>query len=224
MTSPTNQPGSAALQRDLVLQYLVHEPEKAAGKKRAFILMHGVGGNEENMFSLAGYFPDDLLLIAARGPNTQGTGRYAWFDVDFSTPQPVINEEQEVESRGLIRQFIRQVKQKYAIDELYIGGFSQGAIMSYSVGLTAPATVKGIIALSGRILQQIRPDVQPTAALAGLTVFVAHGLNDAVLPVAFGREAKQYLETLKVKLAYHEYPIAHQVTAEVMADVVAWMG
>ena len=224
MALSTTQSKPAILQRDMVLQYLVNAPENTTGKKRALILMHGVGGNEQNMFNLAGYFPDDLLLISARGPNTLGSGRYAWFEVDFSTSNPVINEQQEAESRGLIQQFIQQVKQKYGVDELFLGGFSQGAIMSCSVGLTAPDTVKGIMALSGRILQQIRPGLLPNAALAGLNVFVAHGLNDSVLPIAYGREAKAYLESLKVKLAYHEYPIAHQITGEEMADVVAWMG
>ncbi|MBB3056693.1 alpha/beta hydrolase [Mucilaginibacter gotjawali] len=224
MVISTNQPNPVALQQDLVLQYLVKEPQPASSKKKALILMHGVGGNEENMYSLNGYFPGDLLLISARGPNALGGGRYAWFEVDFSTGKPVINEQQEAESRGLIHQFIRQVKQKYAVEDVYLGGFSQGAIMSCSVGLTAPETVKGIIAMSGRILQQIRPSVQPTPVLASLNIFVAHGLHDSVLPIAYGREAKAYLESLNVKLSYNEYPIAHQITAEEMADVVAWMG
>ncbi|WP_295672051.1 hypothetical protein [uncultured Mucilaginibacter sp.] len=224
MILSTNQPNPTALQEDFVLKYLVNELQPAAGKKKALILMHGVGGNEQNMFNLSGYFPDDLLLVSARGPNTLGSGRYAWFEVDFSTGNPVIKEQQEAESRDLIRQFIRQVKQKYTLEDVYLGGFSQGAIMSCSVGLTAPETVKGIIAMSGRILQQIRPSVQPNPVLAGLNIFVAHGLHDSVLPIAYGREAKTYLESLNVRLTYHEYPIAHQITAEEMADVAAWMG
>lgn len=224
MTHSIPQDPSPILHQDLLLKYLVRMPEKLSVKQRAIILLHGVGSNEKDLFAKADHFPDDLLIISARAPYDMGTGRYAWFQVDFSTGKPVINEQQEEQSRNKIKLFIEEVKQKYAIDELYLGGFSQGAIMSCSIGLTSPNQVKGIIALSGRILTQIRPIVQKNAALSNLKVFVSHGIYDTTLPITYGREAKQYLESLGVQLIYHEYPVGHQITYEVLTEINHWIG
>lgn len=162
-------------------------------------------------------------VIAARGQFTLGTGRYAWYNVDFSTGKPVIDVEQELSSRAVIKQFIMQIKQKYTIDEVYLGGFSQGAIMSYSVGLTNPGLVKGIIALSGRMLEQIQTSVMSNPALSQLKVFISHGAQDGTLPVLYAQQAKTFLQTLHVSLEYHEYSIGHQVNAAVMKDLVTWL-
>lgn len=207
---------------NLVLQYLVREPGVQSAKNKAIILLHGVGSNENDLFSLAGLLPDDCFIISARGQYTLGAGRFAWYQVDFSTGKPLINAEQELSSREVIRTFIAQIKQKYNIDEVYLGGFSQGAIMSYSVGLENPGEVNGIIAFSGRILEQIQSVVPRTDALHKLKVFVAHGIQDGTLPVHYARQAKDFLQALNVQLTYHEYPIGHQINAEVLKHLKEW--
>ncbi len=80
--------------------------------------------------------PDDLYVISPRGQFALGGDRYAWYQVDFSTGKPIYNLAQEASSRKLINTFIEQVKEKYQLQEVYVGGFSQGAIMSYGIGLT----------------------------------------------------------------------------------------
>jgi phospholipase/carboxylesterase len=205
------------------LQYLVREPKVKSAKKKAIILLHGVGSNEQDLFSLANQLPDDFLVISPRGYFTLGKGRYAWYNVDFSTGKPIFNAEQEALSREIIKKFIQQVKKKYEVDEIYLGGFSQGAIMSYSVGLTNPKEVKGIISLSGRLLIEIRPSIIKDDDLKQLNLFVAHGIQDHTLPVQYAREARSYLENLDVKLSYHEYDMGHQINAEAIQDINAWL-
>ncbi|HEY9047104.1 MAG TPA: alpha/beta fold hydrolase [Ohtaekwangia sp.] len=206
---------------NLALQYLVREAKHKS--TRAIILLHGVGSNESDLFNLADQLPDDFYIIAARGQYTLGSGRYAWYNVDFSTGKPVINTAQELSSRELILKFIAQVKQKYSLDEIYLGGFSQGAIMSYSVGLTHPQEVKGIIALSGRVLEQIQTSVKKNPDLHKVNVFLAHGVQDGTLPVHYARQAKTFLEGLDVPVSYHEYSIGHQINLEVLTDLKAWL-
>ena len=119
--------------------------------------------------------------------------------------------------------FINQLKQQYNLDEVYLGGFSQGAIMSFTLGLTHPAEITGIIALSGRILTEIKPLVRKDTALHKLKVFLAHGVHDNTLPVDYAREAKVYLDSLDVQLSYHEYPMAHQINKDVLVDMIEWI-
>lgn len=209
--------------KDFALEYLIREPKVRSKKQKAIILLHGVGSNEQDLFSVAGQLPADAYIIAARGQYTLGEGRYAWYNVDFSTGKPVINAEQEAASREVIRAFINQVKRKYQIDELYLGGFSQGAIMSYSVGLTRPNEVQGIISLSGRILDEIKPFVKKDDHLKQLKIFIAHGVQDNMLPIHYARAAKEYLENLSAQLSYHEYQMGHQISNEVMEDLNNWL-
>lgn len=219
---PLKQPtmSNSTINQATALHYLVRTPKTTSVKHKAIILLHGVGSNEEDLFSLAGHLPDDHYIISARGRYTLGQGRYAWYNVDFSSGKPVFNAEQELSSRAAIKQFITQVKEKYQLEEIYLGGFSQGAIMSYSIGLTAPAEVRGIFVLSGRLLDEVRSLIKPTGSLR---VFIAHGKADGTLPVQYARDAKAYLEKMQVNLSYHEYEMGHQVNAAVIKDLNSWI-
>ena len=223
MTNTIIEETNSATSDSMVLQYLVREPKIKSTKKRALILLHGVGSNEADLFSLADQLPGDFYVIAPRGQFILGAGSYAWYNVDFSTGKPVFDKTQEMSSREVIRKFIAQVKQKYQVDEVYLGGFSQGAIMSFSVGLTNPAAIKGIISLSGRLLSEIRPVIIKNDDVQQLKVFVAHGVQDNTLTVQYAREAKLYLEDLGVQLSYHEYEMGHQVNGAVIKDMNNWL-
>ncbi|MCS3797641.1 alpha/beta hydrolase [Niastella sp. OAS944] len=206
-----------------VLQYLVRAPKVQAEKKKAIILLHGVGSNEKDLFGIANLLPDDLYVISPRGQFVLGGDRYAWYQVDFSTGKPVYNAAQEASSRKLISTFIDQMKAKYQLLEVYVGGFSQGAIMSYSIGLTNPTAVKGILALSGRILEEVKPLVTKNDELKQLNVFIAHGVHDNVLPVDRAREAEKYLSAFGMPLTYHEYELGHTISEKVIQDINIWL-
>ena len=205
------------------LKFLIREPKINTPVRKAVVLLHGVGSNEKDLFSLSNQLPDDWFVISPRGPFTIGQDRYAWYQVDFSTGKPIINAEQEKQSRKLIIDFIREIKQELKIDEIYLGGFSQGAIMSYSLGLTHPDEIQGIVSLSGRLLEEIKPFVKNDENLKRLKVFLAHGIHDNTLPVHYAREAKEYLQSLGVRLSYHEYAMGHQINNEVLNDMKNWL-
>lgn len=209
--------------KNLALQYLIREPKVKSEKRKGIILLHGVGSNEKDLFSLAEHLPDDFFVISARGPFIIGADRYAWYNVDFSTGKPIYDARQEEASREIISTFIGQIKQEYMLDDVYLGGFSQGAIMSYSIGLTQPKSVRGIVALSGRLLLEIQPLVKKSDELSKLSVFVAHGTQDRTLGIAYAREANTYLKQLGVDLTYSEYENAHQISESVLKDLHQWL-
>jgi phospholipase/carboxylesterase len=217
-----NEPGNTTPE-ELVLQYLVREPQVTSVKNKAIILLHGVGSNEQDLFSLAGQLPLDFYIISPRGQFILGEGRYAWYNVDFSMGKPVYNSGQELSSREVITTFVEQVKEKYNLAEVYLGGFSQGAIMSLSIGLTHPKDIQGIIAFSGRLLEEIKPLIKKNNFLQQLKVFVAHGVQDNTLPVYYARQAKDYIESLGIPLSYHEYAIGHQISNNVLHDLNHWI-
>ena len=206
-------------------QYLVRESRIKTGKAPLLLLLHGVGSNETDLLSFANQLPDQFLVVSARGPYTLEAGRYAWYQVDFSTGKPVIQIEQEERSRRMILQFIEELKERHHIDEsaVYLCGFSQGAIMSYSAGLTAPELFKGIAAMSGRLPEEVKHKIASPVELQHLRVFISHGIEDRMLNIDYARSCAIYLKSLGIQPAYKEYHEGHGINREMLADLLAWL-
>ncbi len=207
------------------LVHLVRQPIVEADTPPLLLLLHGVGSNEHDLFGLAPYLDERFLIISVRAPNTLGPGSYAWFDVDFTPQGPVIDPAQAEASREALIDFIGETITAYGVDpnQVYMMGFSQGAIMSASIALTRPDLVAGVVLMSGRILPEIQTLMAAPEKLEGLPILVVHGIADTVLPINHGRASRQLLASLPVELTYHEYPMGHEVSQESLADVSSWL-
>ena len=207
------------------LVHLVRHPIVEADTPPLLLLLHGVGSNENDLFGLAPYLDERFLILSVRAPNTLGPGSYAWFDVDFTPRGPVIDPAQAEASREALIDFIGEAITAYGVNpnQVYMMGFSQGAIMSASIALTRPDLVAGVALMSGRILPEIQSLMAAPEKLEGLPILVVHGVADTVLPINHGRASHQLLASLPVELTYHEYPIGHEVSQESLADVSSWL-
>jgi phospholipase/carboxylesterase len=208
-----------------VLDYLVREPKIKTKNPPLIILLHGAGSNERDLFSFADLLPENFLVISARGPIKYAPSKYSWYAVDFSTGKPVINQTQELESRKIILRFINELKSLHRFDEkkIFLGGFSQGAIMSYSIGLTHPEIIHGIVAMGGRILEEVKPLIGKSTQSIKPHVFIAHGMNDNVLPVDYARVARMFLKERGINADYREYEVGHSVNSEMINDLADWL-
>jgi phospholipase/carboxylesterase len=213
-------------QHTLALTHLVQQPRRrGAGAPPLLILLHGYGSNEQDLFGLAPYVDPRFLVVGARAPHTLMPGGYAWFQLDWTARGLVIDLAQAEASRKLVARFVGEVVATYAADphQVYLCGFSQGAILSATVALTEPELAAGAVLMSGRVPDAIRPMIAPAERLDGLPFLVTHGLYDQVLPIANGRASRALLETLPVELTYREYPMAHEINAECLHDVTKWL-
>lgn len=195
------------------------------GRPPLLLLLHGFGANEDDLFSLAPYLDERFLVISARGPVTLGPMSYGWFNLGF-TPEGIVVDPKEVEgARQTIRTFIDEVVTHYQADRdrVFLMGFSQGAMMSLAVALTFPGTAAAVVAMSGRLMPQTVQQIPDRDALMDLPIFLAHGTRDMVLPVGHGRDARMRLSALPVELTYHEYDMAHEVTADELQDITTWL-
>ncbi|SDH74934.1 alpha/beta hydrolase [Mucilaginibacter sp. P25] len=210
---------------ELMLIYKAHQPVKSAKKPGLILLLHGIGSNEDDLFRLAGEFPAGFVIVSARAPYTVSPGKYTWFELGFSNGERVINPEQAEKSRLVINTFISQLIDKYELDadKVFLGGFSQGGIMSYSVGLTFPKKVNGIFILSSRLLPEVKPLIRSKEELESLQIFIAHGTNDQVLPIQYAHDALSYLRPLSDHITYHEYAMPHTVGNQELEDVSNWI-
>lgn len=187
--------------------------------KGRLILLHGVGSNEGNLAALAESLPEELEVILVRAPLQVGPQGFAWYQVNFTSNGPSFNQEQAEASRLLLQRFIEALPALPTV----IAGFSQGGIMSASLGVTEPELVAGFALLSGRMLREIAPRIASAERLKSVTVFIAHGHQDAVLPVDWANEADAWLDRIGVKHETHFYNMAHEIIGEELADFSQWL-
>lgn len=207
------------------LHYLVRQPKTKTSNPPLLLLLHGVGGNEQNLFSFANELPDDFLVVSARGPLTLGPESFAWFQVNFTGGHPQINEQQAEAARVTILDFIEDLKGELEFDQkqVYLMGFSQGGIMSYSVALTEPEKIKGIAVMSGRLLPEVKPLIADEKRLDKLKVFISHGEQDPVLHFPFATDAVAYLQSKGINPEFHQYDELHTINKQMFDDVNLWL-
>jgi phospholipase/carboxylesterase len=204
---------------------LLHKvlPSSALREERqpALILLHGRGTNEDDLLGLAEYLDPRFFIVSARAPFPFPYGGFAWYQIlEVGTPDP----RQFDESYRRLSQFVEDVKAKYPVDpdRVFLLGFSMGSIMSLALSLTKPGAFKGVVAHSGYVPEntslRFRWD-----ELTGLGLFVAHGTEDPVIPIEFGRRASELLSKTQADLTYREYPIGHTISEESLSDFSAWL-
>ena len=209
------------------LFHLVREPRQApSAAPPLLLLLHGIGSNERDLFSMAPALDSRFFVVSARAPIQMMPDAYAWFNLEFTPEGTAIPDvDQAKVSVKLLVSFIDELVETYGVDRrcVYLMGFSQGAMMSLSVALTRPDKVARVVAMSGRLPEEVVANAGPLERVRQLEVFVTHGTYDNVLPVDSGRSCRDRLEELGVPLTYREYPMAHEVSMEALRDVTGWM-
>lgn len=189
--------------------------------KPILLLLHGVGGNEKDLLRFEAYFPD-FHLISVQAPILLNGERYAWFNVSF-TPEPIHNAQEAEESRQQLITFLDELQQTYKpATKPFLLGFSQGAIMSLSLALTVPDNFAGVVAMSGRILQECSQTAKASANLKKLPVLLSHGRFDQKLPIYHAQSSKEILEPI-TNLSYREYDKAHEITPQMLSETNKWL-
>lgn len=191
------------------------------------ILQHGVGGDEMNLAPLARHLPAHCVGVLTRGPLVLGPGQFGWFRVGFGATGPRIDAAEAEGARLRLLEFVQAIQRYYDIrpTRTLLAGFSQGGIMSASVGLSAPERVAGFAILSGRILPELAPQLAPRERLARLRAYISHGEADGTLPFAWAERAQAWLAELGVPHELHRYAAAgHELTPAMQADFLAWAG
>jgi phospholipase/carboxylesterase len=214
----------------LALTHRIRRPTAFAGDEAAapplLLLLHGIGSDERDLLALGSRLDPRFLVVSARSPLRLEQGGYGWYRTTFTAAGPVIDPVEAERGLAMLTDFVPSVARAYGADEraIYLAGFSQGAIMSLALLLTAPELVAGAALMSGRILPGVeRRIAEPRERLAEKPVIAVHGLYDPVLTIADGRAVRDLLSSLPVDLTYREYPMAHEVSADSFAQVRDWL-
>jgi phospholipase/carboxylesterase len=192
---------------------LTHIRRPAAGEAEgALVLLHGRGTSEHDLAPLLDMLDPErrLVGITPRGPLSLPPGGAHWYAVArIGFPDHDTFHATYALAAGWLDAVLE--KEGVPASRLILGGFSQGAVMSWALGLGAgrpqPA---GIIALSGFV-----PTVEgfelDLSGRAGLAAAIGHGAHDPVIGVEWGRDARDRVAAAGAAVTYREYPLPHSV-------------
>jgi phospholipase/carboxylesterase len=206
------------------LIHRIHLPSEANPARRvaAVVMLHGWRGDENVMWLFKQTIPLQVAIVAPRAPLAVEAGGYSWFLRNGAELQPT-PPASLLDGLAQLDQFLKQLPERYPIDptRLVLLGFSQGASMGNSLVLSQPKRVMAVASLSGLLPDIIIANQAPQ--LAGLPVFIAHGLRDEIVPLAAARQTREIYIRLGAQVTYGEYPTGHKMNVQGMADLKKWL-
>jgi phospholipase/carboxylesterase len=200
------------------------DTKTTAGTRRLLVLLHGLGSNEEDLFSISPYLSPNYAVSSLRAPEPYEGGGFQWFPLNWTPEAIEIGIENALESRELIATTISDLQGEWDFDRdrTVVGGFSQGAIMSLAVALTHPDLVSAAMLLSGAPILPLFPSEIP-ADIKRIQFLVQHGESDVVIPPELGRATADFLLHAGASPTYREYPMGHEVNSTSMEDAIRWL-
>ncbi len=206
------------------LKYLINKPISNQNNLKVIFLLHGYGSNEEDLYSLKEIIPSNYVIISLRAPITIGLNSYAWYSINFENNiDRWIDIDEAINSKNIvINDILLHLKDLEIVNKrVSILGFSQGAILSWSIGIEHPDLIKNIIPLSGFYHPEIT--LKNLNFKFRLNCFSSHGINDEIIPIDWARRGIQILDKKNINIEFNEYQSGHEISKENLRDVIEWL-
>jgi phospholipase/carboxylesterase len=196
----------------------------AAGEPEgALVLFHGRGADENDLFPLLDVLDPESRFVGAtpRGPLSLPPGGAHWYALGgIGTPEAMTFHSSYSAASEWLDGFLAE--HGFGYDRLVVGGFSQGGVMTYSLGLgrgrprpAALAAFSSFIPSVEGFELDLSPPLPPVA--------IGHGTLDPVIGIEWGRQARDMLEAAGAEVLYRETVMYHQIDPEFVLEVAAWL-
>jgi len=187
------------------------------------VLFHGRGAGEHDLFPLLDLLDPQrrLLGVTPRGPLTLPPGGAHWYavrEIGYPDPGTFLPTYEAVSA------WLGSLAEETGLGpaRTVLGGFSQGAVMTYALGLgrdrPRPAA---LVALSGFLptVPGFELDLEPPLP----PIAIGHGTLDPVIEVDWGRGARRALESAGADVLYREYALPHAVDPRFLVELAPWL-
>ena len=209
------------------------EIETAPHPTATVIVLHGLGADGNDFVPIA-----RELDLSAVGPVrfvfphapvmpvtiNNGYPMRAWYDI---LGVDLVRREDEAglrRSLDAVEELLAREKARgTAAQRIVIAGFSQGCAMALMAGVRHKERLAGVAGLSGYLPLSATTEAERSDANALTPIFMGHGSQDNVVSVDRGRTSRDVLRGLGYQVDWHEYPMAHSVCAEEVADLNLWL-
>jgi phospholipase/carboxylesterase len=209
------------------------ELETGPDPSATLIVLHGLGADGSDFvpfvkeLALGAVGPVRFLFPTAPEMPVTINGGYvmrAWYDI---AEVDLLRQEDEGglrQSQQAVAALIDRERER-GIDasRIVLAGFSQGCAMTLMTGLRYPHRLAGLVGMSGYLPLASTLEAERHAANGDVPVFMAHGRQDGVVPIARGIASRDLLLSKGHAVEWHDYPMQHSVCAEEVAHLNAWL-
>jgi phospholipase/carboxylesterase len=195
------------------------------------IWLHGLGADGHDFEPIVPELnlPADLPLRfvfphAPMRPVTINGGMVmrAWYDIVTLDAEGRADADGVRESTAILEALIaREIQRGVSAEKIIVAGFSMGGAIAINTALNTAHSLAGLMALSTYL--PLPGEVDGSSGSRDLPVFMAHGSFDPMLPMQWGRLSAQRLEETGFKVDWHDYPMAHAVCPQEIADIRNWL-
>ena len=210
---------------------LVIEPAETA--TASVIWLHGLGADGHDFEPIVAELGDAVTRNvryvfphAPRMPVTINGGAVmrAWYDIADTDLANRADESGVRASAGLLDGLIEeQLARGLPSTRILLAGFSQGGAIALHTGLRYAKPLAGILALSTYLPLQEAARDEVQEANRNIPIFLAHGSQDPVIPLALSEQSRQFLASLGYQVQCHTYPMPHAVCPEEIRDIRVWL-
>ena len=207
-----------------------HNPANKA-INRAVIWLHGLGASGHDFEPVVPQLGLDadmaVRFIFPHAPNRPvtingGMVMPAWYDILEMSLERKVDVNQIEESAQQIEDLMaREAERGVKPEHIVIAGFSQGGAVAYHVALGYPERLAGLMTLSTYLATN--DNISYSDANKDMPILIEHGTHDPVVPAILGEQAKQLLSEKGYNVAYHTYPMAHQVCMPQIQNIGKWL-
>jgi predicted esterase len=184
---------------------------------RTLLLLHGTGGNENDLILLGRELDPDASLLSPRGKVLEN-GMPRFFR---RLAEGIFDEEDLIRRTHELADFIEQASSKYRLDRqnLFAVGYSNGANIAGSLLLLRPQTLAGAILLRPMVL--IIPEALPD--LSGVPVLAISGRYDPIVPADEALQLEYLLRKAGAEVSGSLENAGHGLTDATVEIVRRWL-
>ncbi len=209
---------------------IIEPPETATA---SIIWLHGLGADGHDFEPIVAELGDAVTRNvryvfphAPRMPVTINGGMVmrAWYDIADSDLANRADESGVRASAGILEGLIEEELAKgLPSTRILLAGFSQGGAIALHMGLRYGKPLAGILALSTYLPLQDAARDEIQEANRNIPIFLAHGSQDPVIPLALSEHSRHFLASLGYQVQCHTYPMPHSVCPEEIRDIAMWL-
>lgn len=170
------------------------------------LLLHGTGGNEHDLLSIASMIDDTANVLSVRG-NVLENGMPRFFK---RLAMGVLDQEDLAFRTKELYDYVNEAAKEYGFDSTNVVavGYSNGANIAANLVMTEKDCLAGAILYHPMIPNREAqiPDI------SGLPIFIGAGENDQMVPYEESRDLQQMLEAHGAHVSMHVEPYGHQLT------------
>ena len=207
-----------------MLSYRIKKSINLDKNSKCIIMIHGYGSNMDDLFSFANYLPDCFTVISLHAPFNTPFGGASWYSINFdSNSEKWINTKEALKSLERIINQLEYFISKYELDphDICLMGFSQGAVLSWTLLLDYPSLFRRAICMSGYIDKKLLQ--HPLGKYRNILAYSSHGSDDLMIPHELAKSGVEFLKKNNPDVTFNTYPDGHNVSQENFESILNWI-